>query len=244
MRMMATAWRLLATPFFWTALALVWLLQGLYLLLALQEYLAIAPTLAGLENQPGATHLLLGQGARAVQWLMVIASIFFVSRLFAGERQWMTYYLRRTSLARPGATWMAYVMVAWVALMLLAVPFWLMVGVLAPDVDWDSGLLAAYALQQCLFAAYAALLAAMLSVWPGQIITAALLTGLVWLLLWLLPVLTSTPEWLVAILQWFSPFSHAALLLDGWVSGQSVLFFALHAVFFMSWLDMGWSKRG
>lgn len=244
MYVMAKAWRLLATPFFWAALVVVWLLLGLYLLLLLQEYLAIAPTLAGLENQPGATQWLLGQGARAVQWLMVVWSVFFVSRLFAGERQWMTYHLRRTSLARPRAGWTAYVAVVWLGMLLLTVPFWLIVVVLAPAVQWDVALLSAYALAQGCFAAYATLLSATLAVWPGQMVTAALLAGLVWLVLWLLPVLTSSPEWLVAILQWLSPFSHVALLFDGLVSGQSMLFFALHALFFLSWIDVGWSKRG
>lgn len=244
MSMIGKSWRLLATPFFWVALGVAWALFALYMLMVLQEYLAISPMLAGLENQPGATHMLLGQGARAVQWLMVLWSVFFVPRLFAGERQWLTYHLRRTSLARRSIGWWSHVAVAGLALLLLALPFWVFVAGLSPVVQWDGGLLAAYAFMQIFFAAYAVGLAAMLSIWPRQMLTASLLVGLVWLVLWLLPVLTSSPEWLVALLQWFSPFSHQALLMDGLVSVQSVVFWGLHMIFFATWLDIGWSKRG
>ncbi|MDO5090298.1 MAG: hypothetical protein Q4D61_02020 [Cardiobacteriaceae bacterium] len=236
------SWRLLATPFFWVALGVGWLLLSLYLLLALQEYLAVAPTLAGLENQSGATTLLLGQGMRALQWLMVVWTVFFVARLFAGERQWMTFHLRRTSLARRDREWCAHLWVAWCSLLLLTVPFWLLVAVLAPVVAWDVHLLAAYALMHMAFAAYAVMLTAMLAVWPGQIITASLLVAVAWLSLWLLPVLTSQPAWLVAMLQWFSPFSHNALLMDGLWSGQTALFFLLHAGFFLTWTGLGWKR--
>lgn len=239
---LAKSWRLLATPFFWWALVLGWFLFALYLLLALQEYMAIAPTLAGLDNQPGATALLLGQGMRALQWLMVVWTVFFVTRLFAGERQWMTFHLRRTSLRRKAFAWWSHLAVSWLALILLTAPFWVLVVVLAPASNWDLRLLAVYAMMQMGFAAYAAMLCAMLSVWPGQIITASLLVALSWLILWLLPVLTSSPGWLVAILQWFSPFSHNALLFDGLLSMQSALFFLLHTVFFLTWIEMGWKR--
>ncbi|MDO4777590.1 MAG: hypothetical protein Q4A06_09110 [Cardiobacteriaceae bacterium] len=236
------SWRLLATPSFWVALGIAWLLFSLYLLLALQEYLAVAPMLAGLDNQPGATALLLGQGMRALQWLMVVWTVFFVARLFAGERQWMAFHLRRTSLSRRDRGWLSHLCVAWLVLLLLSVPFWLLVALLALAVDWDVHLLVAYALLQLGFAAYAAMLAAMLALWPGQIITAALLVAMVWLVLWLLPVLTSQPPWLVALLQWFSPFSHNTLLLDGLWSAQTALFFLLHAAFFLTWIAMGWKR--
>lgn len=244
MSMMGKSWRLLATSFFWVALGTAWLLFSLYLLISLQEYMAISPTLAGLDNQPGATHMLLGQGARAAQWLMVVWSVFFVPRVFAGERQWMTYHLRRTSLARQSSGWWRHVLVAWFALLLLLLPFWLAVVILAPVVPWDTGLLLVYGLMQLMFAAYAVMLTAALSVWPGQMITASLLVGLVWLLLWLLPVLSSSPPWLAALLQWFSPFSHQALLMDGLLSVQSMLFWVLHMIFLATWIDLGWSKRG
>ena len=236
------SWRLLATPFFWVALGVAWLLFSLYLLLSLQEYQAISPMLAGLDNQPGATVLLLGQGMHALQWLMVVWTVFFVARLFAGERQWITFHLRRTSLVCRDWGWLGYLCVTWLALLLLTVPFWLLVAILTPTVVWDVHLLAAYALLQMGFAAYAVLLAAMLAVWPGQIITASLLVAITWMSLWLLPVLTSQPEWLVALLQWFSPFSHNALLIDGLWSAQTVLFFLLHAGFFLTWIAMGWKR--
>lgn len=239
---MGKSWRLLATPLFWIALAVGWLLFSLYFLLALQEYMAVMPMLAGLDNQPGATHMLLGQGMRGLQWFMVLWSIFFIPRLFAGERQWSTYHLRRTSLSSPSKGWWTNIVVAWLALLLLVVPFWVAVFFLAEAAQWDVNLLYAYALMQVVFAAYAVMLAAMLSVWPTQIVTASLLVGLVWLLLWLLPVVTSSPAWLVAILQWFSPFSHLALLMDGLLSWQSIVFWVLHMMFFMSWIHLGWSK--
>lgn len=236
------SWRLLATPFFWIALGVSWLLLSFYLLLVLQEYFAISPKLAGLDNQPGATILLLGQSMHALQWLMVVWTVFFVTRLFAGERQWMTFHLRRTSLVRYDLGWLAHLCIAWLALLLLVVPFWLLVGVLASVVNWDMHLLLAYAFMQLEFAAYAVMLTAMLAVWPSQIITASLLVAIIWLLLWLLPVLTSQPEWLVVLLQWFSPFSHNALLIDGLWSAQTMLFFLLHTGFFLTWIAIGWGR--
>lgn len=244
MSLMGKSWRLLATPSYWAALLTGWLLFGLYILLALQEYMAAAPMLAGLDNQPGATHMLLGQGVNAGQWLMIVWGVFFVPRLFAGERQWLTYHLRRTSLTRRSGGWWRYALVSWLALLLLMLPFWIFVVWLMPSVFWDSTLLGAYALAQILFAAYAVGLAAMLSVWSGQVIASSLLSGLVWLGLWLLPVLTSSPEWLVAIMQWFSPFSHQALMLNGLISVQSVIFWALHMIFFGSWVELGWRRCG
>lgn len=238
------AWRLLATPFFWFGLAVSWFLLSLYLLVALQEYREVAPVLAGLENQQGATLLLLVPGARAVQWMMMVWSVFYFPRLFAGERQWLTFHLRRTSLQDSAWTFAGYVLVMWLVLLLLALPFWILALALAGNVAWDQGLLASLGLMQLLFAAYAVLLCAALSVWARQIMTAALLVAIVWLLLWVLPVLTSTPEWLVMILRWLSPFSHLTLMQAGILSVQSGVFVLVHAGFFLTWIYLGWRARG
>lgn len=237
------AWRLLATPFFWFGLVVSWFLLSLYLLVALQEYREAAAVLAGLDNQQGATVLLLVPGGQAVQWLMVVWSVFYLPRLFAGERQWSTFYLRRTSLQNSSWAFVGYLLVMWFALLLLTLPFWILTLALASSVAWDQSLLFSLLLLQLVFAVYAVLLSAALSVWANQIMTAMLFVAIAWLLLWILPVLTSTPEWLVMMLRWLSPFSHLALLQSGTLSLQSGIFILAHAAFFLTWTYLGWRVR-
>ena len=98
-------------------------------------------------------------------------------------------------------------------------------------------------LAQIFVAGYAALLALTVSASQKQPLPASFLLALLWLLLWLLPVLTTTPPWAVEILRWFSPFEHVALLYRGIASMQTLVFAAMHLLLFATLIPLFWNRN-
>ena len=219
--------RLLATPAFFVALTASWFTLGWFLISGLLEYQAIAPKLAGLENRRGATETLLGSATQLLQWLMILWSIYFGARSLAGERLWHTDVLLRGVRGGAWRLLLTKTVVLITALALLALPFWLFTAWLARTSAWDSGLL----------------LALTVSASQKQPLPASLLLALLWLLLWLLPVLTTTPPWAVEILRWFSPFEHVALLYRGIASMQTLVFAAMHLLLFATLIPLFWNRN-
>ncbi|UJF24956.1 hypothetical protein L0B52_02105 [Suttonella sp. R2A3] len=232
----AKEWRLLCGGAFYVSLLLMWLGLTIYLLAAFEAYQDLAPKLAQLNNQRGATELLLGQGSRVVVWLIIIFSLYFAARCLGIEREWRTDQLWRFNQGRWRVIW-AKLLVLLIGSMLVALPFWLFVGALTPGTDWDNGLLWAMVLAQGLVIIYALLLGLMVSAKLPPLV-ASLCLALIWLLLWLMPILLSSPDWLVAITRWLSPFEHIELLHQGILSMQTVFFLLLHILCFTTLLSL------
>ena len=235
--------RLLATPAFFVALTASWFALGWFLVSGLLEYQAIAPKLAGLENRRGATETLLGSATQLLQWLMILCSIYFGARSLASERLWHTDVLLRGVRGGAWRLLLTKTVVLFAALALPALPFWLFVVWMARSSVWDGGLLQALALAQLFIAGYATLLAQTVSASQKQPLPASLLLALLWLMLWLLPVLTTTPPWLVEMLRWFSPFEHLALLYRGIASMQTLVFAVMHLLLFATLIPLFWNRN-
>lgn len=217
-------------------LVLAWVALGLYFLTAFQEYQHLAPQLAQLENRRGATQMLLVPVNELLLWLMIIWSVFFGARAIAQEYEWHTVSLYR--VCEGGflkQIWLKFV-VLFGLLMLLALPFWVGVVWLSFGTEYDFGLLVGIFSTQLLIALYAVLLALTLSALFKQGTTAALVCAMVWGTLWLTPMLVQSPDNLVAMLQWLSPFAHVGLLTQGQYSVQTLIFIVMHGFYFVSCL--------
>lgn len=227
-------WRLLCGGAFYVVMLMIWFALSVYLLAAFEAYQDLAPKLAQLSNQRGATEMLLVQGSGVVVWLIILFSVYFAARSLSMEREWQTDGLWR---AVRGRVLLAKIAVLVCACGLIALPFWLFVAALTPGTDWDNGLLMAMALAQGLITLYALLLALSASAKLPALI-ASLLLALLWLLLWLMPVLVSSPDWLVAIMRWLSPFEHVGLLHQGMLSVQTLVFIVLHTLCFSTLISL------
>ena len=196
-----------------------------------QEYQAIASQLALLENKRGATQMLLGSGNSLIIFQIVAWSIFFGARNFALEYEWLTFRLFGDCLLEK-------FLVLIFSLALITLPFWLAVFFLGFGTNWDEGLLFGLFLSQIIFIFYSSLLAVCISISLKQGISSSLFLGIIWLLLYLLPLIIHEPELLTNLLQWFSPFEQTKLLQKGIFHIQSLMFFILHGLFFISYLGI------
>ncbi|MBV7434701.1 hypothetical protein KRX19_06625 [Cardiobacteriaceae bacterium TAE3-ERU3] len=240
---LAKEWRLLLTPAMLWAMLLLWLGEVVYLLAALEAYNGLADQLARLSNRRGATQMLLAHAGGVVNWLMIVWLVYFGARSLAQERQWGTDFLWRS---RCGGRWrllLSKAAVLLLGLLLVVLPYWLWVIGLTFGTDWDDGLLLGIALSQVLLALYGVGLALTVSAACVQPLTASLLLGLLWLLLWLLPVLASSPQWLNAMLRWLSPFEHVALLQQGILSSQTGVFFVMMLLAMATLTSIFWIKE-
>lgn len=240
---LAKEWRLLLTPAMLWAILLLWLGEVVYLLAAVEAYNALADQLARLSNRRGATQMLLAHASGVVNWLMVVWLVYFGARSLAQERLWGTDCLW---CFRHGYHWrllLSKAVVLLLGLVLVALPYWLWVIGLTLGTDWDNGLLFGIALGQVLMACYGVALALAVSAACVQPLTASLLLGLIWLLLWLLPVLASSPQWLNAMLRWLSPFEHVALLQQGILSSQTGIFFVMMLLAMATLTTIFWIKE-
>lgn len=232
-------WRLLRRSLAY-ALALSYLVLAWLIAASISEYQALAPQLAQLDNQKGATEMLLGTMNDALKWLWLLWSVFFAARLLAQERQWRTDVLYHAlPIKRLLAAKALFLLPLFI---LLSLPFWLTVYVLGRATAWDQALLLAQALAQLFWMLYAIALGLCCSSMNRQSLSACLSCALAWLLLWLLPSLSSQPPSLVAWLQYLSPFEHFALLQRGILSVQTVFYFGssialLLALVFYFWRD-------
>lgn len=240
---LAKEWRLLMTPAMLWGVLLLWLVEAVYLLAALDAYNAMADQLARLSNRRGATQMLLAHAGSIVNALMVIWTLYFGARSFAQERQWGTDVLWRLQRGQHKRVLLAKALALLISLGLVVLPYWLWVGVLSLGTEWDHGLFVGIILAQALFAFYAVGMALTVSAASTQPLTASLILALVWLLLWLLPVLSSSPPWLNAMLRWLSPFEHAALLQQGIVSSQTGGFMAVMCLAMATLTSIFWIKE-
>lgn len=234
--------RLLMTPVFFVALAVAWFALGWFLISGLLEYQAIAAKLAALQNRRGATETLLGSATKVIQWLMILWTLYFGARSLANEKQWHTHLLLCGMQQAQKCLLILKTLVLIGSVLLLTLPFWLFVLWVMHSSIWDGGLLISQALGQIFIAVYAGLLALTVSASRHQALPASLLLALIWLLLWLAPVLTTTPLWLVELLRWFSPFEHAALLYRGILSSQTLVFIIIHGLLFATLMPIFWAK--
>lgn len=240
--MWAKEWRMMMWPSGVWAMALAWLVVALFLLSYLEEYQAIAIQLAGLNNRRGATEMLLVPVNGVLTWLMVLWSVYFGARGIALERQWQTeaiYLGSRRIFWRLLSLKIASLMLA---MILITLPFWVFIGFLFTATEWDTGLMLGLILAQGLMVLYATLLSLAVSATQNQALIASLFVALIWLLLWVAPTLTTEPAGLVAMLRWLSPFEHIALLEQGMLSGQTLVFLALHLLFFLTLIPVYWVK--
>lgn len=230
------------TPFAIAVLSVFWLLTGLYFLTAYQEYQNIAPQLAQLESPRGATQMLLVPVNQLVLWFMIAWSCAFGARSIAQEYEWhtaqliavQTYYIRE---------YLSKIGLQALTLLFITTPFWFAVAYLSPATHWDKGLLVGIFATQLLIAIYATLLASTLSATFKQSLSSALIAVIIWLSLWLAPLLITEPENLFAILQWFSPLAHANLLTQGQFTLQTAIFLLMHILFFGTWLYINLSEN-
>lgn len=223
-------WYLQSTPVaLWIRLGL-WLGFALFFLAAYQEYQALAPQFAQLENRRGATQMLLLPVNQFALNMMLIWAVFFGARALAQEYEWHTLLFASWKLLRMKA------LVLWVNLWLLLLPFWLCVGYLALATDWDKGLVYGILAAQGLLSIYVVGLVWVLSALLRHSVTTALSATVLLLLLWLAPLLIREPVVLANMLQWFSPFSHIHFLTQGIFHIQTLVFILLHLVFFASCL--------
>ncbi|MDO4435539.1 MAG: hypothetical protein Q4B71_03865 [Cardiobacteriaceae bacterium] len=238
-------WRLLATPSYFLTISLVWLLLGWYFAAGLQEYQAIATKLAQLENQRGASDMILGSAQQILQLLMLAWSLYFGAKIVAQERQWQTHTLLRgvqgsdTLWLCSKALWLMF------SLCLLTLPFWAFVAYLslANAVVWDTGLLISQALAQLLLILYATGIALTFSSSQNQTLSASLGLALIYLLLWLAPLFIQSPLWLTESLKFLSPFEHLALLNRGILSFATLNFLLLHLAIFITLTPIHWRQR-
>lgn len=229
-------WFQQCSPVALVLLTVAWAAVGLYFITAFQEYQHLAPQLAQLENRRGATQMLLVPINGLVIWLMILWSVFFGARSIAQEYEWHTVLLFRVCYGGFLKQIFLKFVVLFGFLMALALPFWVGVGWLAVGTDYDIGLLVGILASQLLIALYASLLALGLSAMLKQGTTAALMCAVLWGGLWIAPILVQSPEDLVAMLQWLSPFAHIGLLTQGQYSVQTLIFIVMSVFYFVSWL--------
>lgn len=227
-------WRILDTPMFFFALCVNWLILGLFLGAGFEDYQAMASQYAQLNNKKGATEMILGSANQIFQILATLWAIYFGGRSLAQEKQWQTHILHfgLTKSAFFGAKSLILV----TSLALLALPFWFFVIWVSFGTDWDNLLLFSLALAQIFWIIFATAFSLTLSASQKQALSASLLCALMWLILWLAPILTSAPSDWVAVLRYLSPFEHFSLLQTGILSLQSAfyLFFTvLLSIFLM-----------
>lgn len=227
--------RQLARPSYWLWLCFAQLFSALYLFAAIQTYLENLPMLLSLENKRGATELVLKPVGASLLYVMGLWSVFCGGRFFAFQRQTRSYYL---SLTEIGATRYPHLIHAmgllFCSLLAGLVCYWLCIALLSPYTQWDKHHLLAIALTHLLHALYTTLLTTLVSLSQKHSTTASLMLALIWASLWFLPALSSEPAWLGALLQWFSPYAHSNLLLDGILSVQTMLFYGLHFLAFFT----------
>lgn len=204
---------------------------SIYFFSLYQEYQNIASQLAIIENKRGATQMLLLSAHSLTIFQIIAWSIFFGARSFALEFEWLTHRLFGDCLLEKSV-------VLLFSLALIILPFWLAVFFLGFGTNWDEGLLFGIFLSQIIFMLYASALAICVSLTLKQGISASLLLGIIWLLLYLLPTIIHEPELLTNLLQWFSPFSQTKLLESGIFHIQTLLFFILNGLFFISYLGI------
>lgn len=225
------------TPLSIVMLGAFWFVIALYFLAAYQEYQTLAPQLARLESPRGATQMLLVAVNQLVIGLMVLWSSVFGARSIAQEYEWHTAQL--LWVQNQGMSWYrAKIFWQLLALCWISVPFWFAVCWLGHATGWDKGLLLGIFSAQLLIAVYACLLASALSAAFKQGLSAALTAVIIWLGLWLAPILVTEPAGLNAMLQWFSPFAHTTLMMQGQFTLQTLLFFVMHSLFFITWLRL------
>lgn len=238
-------WRLLASPSYFLSLSLTWLLLGWYFAAGLQEYQAIATKLAQLENQRGASDLLLGSGQQLLQLLMLAWSVYFGARCVAQEKQWHTHTLLRGVAGADGAWLWSKALCLGISLGIITLPYWFFAGYLwlVGAVVWDGGLLLSHALAQCLLIVYATGAALALSSSQSQALSASLCLALWYLMLWLLPLFIQSPLWLTESLKFISPFEHLTLLNRGIISFTTFNFLILHIFIFITLTPLHWKQR-
>lgn len=238
-------WRLLASPSYFLSLSLAWLLLGWYFAAGLQEYQAIATQLAQLENQRGASDLLLGSGQQLLQLLMLAWSIYFGARIVAQERQWQTHTLLRGVVGAEGVWLWSKALCVAISMALITVPYWALVSylALATEVVWDWGLILGHGLAQLLLIIYGTGLALSFSSSQNQALSASLGLALWYLMLWLLPLFIQSPAWLNEGLKFLSPFEHLALLNRGMVSSYTLHFLLLNFFIFITLTPLHWKRR-
>ncbi len=217
-------------------LAALWVLLALYFLASYQEYKILAPQLAQLENRRGATQMLLSTVNQLLLWQMIAWSVFFGARSIAQEYEWQTHTL--ISMTHGGFIRQIRIKlgVLWTYLLLLTVPFWFSAIWFSTATNWDNGLIFGIALSQIFLSAYAVFLTMAVSSTLKQGTTASLVCAVIWLLLWLAPLLIHSPPAISNMVQWLSPFSHIHLLVRGQFNLQTLIFITMHLLFFSSCL--------
>lgn len=225
-------WRLLLSHYGIFAFIAIAFFQGLYFLVAYQEYVEIAPALAKLSNRKGASEMLLAPVSDLLIYLLILWSIFFATRLLAQEYEWRTAALWGS--AQEGKALASKGLVLLSSMLLLIAPFWIGVGFLSLGTQFDTGILVGIFCAQLLMIAYALGLAFVLSLWLKQAVMAALLCFLFWLGIYLAPILLLSPLSLQMMVRWLSPFSHSHLLQQGIFSLQTGLFVLLQGCLFVS----------
>ena len=219
------------SPLASAVLLLFYFAWAVYFFSLYQQYQDLAPQLALLENQRGATQMLLRAANFLTIFQLISWSIFFGARSFAVEFEWLTFRLFGDCLPEK-ATVLIF------SQLLIILPFWLAVFLLGFGTNWDEGLLVGMFLSQMLFILYGSALVICVSLTLKQGISSSLLLGIIWLLLFLLPPVIEEPEVLSNLLLWFSPFEQTKLLSGGIFHIQTLIFFILHGLFFISYLGI------
>lgn len=233
--MISYFWRQIATPSYFAWLLISFLSIGLYLLAATQSYIDLMPTIISLNNQHGITDLAFKPVASMQNILLIFWSIFVGSKFFAYNRANNTHLLMITQInckLFPSINNNLFQLL--ISCFISTAVFWLAVLLFSFYIDFDQGQLFAFFISQVLFSIYATLLSSFISIYQKQVISASLLVALIWANLWFLPTITTQPLWLVSMLQWFSPFSHLDLLLEGILTSQTIIFFLIHYWLFYS----------
>ncbi|MBP3194273.1 MAG: hypothetical protein J6M05_01205 [Cardiobacteriaceae bacterium] len=226
------------------SLAGIWLFWGICFFVFFEQYQALAAKLAMLENRRGATQMLLVTANNLLMWLLVAWVIFFASKTVATEFEQQTFRLLPRHLGGFVRSLKYKFLVILLSIALLVLPFWLAVFALSFATDWDLGQVFGIFLTQVLFAVYAASSAILAALFLRQGVASALFLALFWLLLYVLPLIIYEPASLAAVVQWFSPFSHAQLLSAGIFHIQTLTFILLNAFFFISLtLLVDWEAR-